>query len=156
MPQGHYITLVMWVVDFQIILEKNKELILRILMCFLDMFLCWFRSTSKDRKKSTGQCADTHCRYSPPVESLFSKLKIKLQEANPAPFTKPKNVTQENQKTTKQPSDGKDFTESQNYFCSFPFSERFCTPFSVPFSRNPNSSNILVCIDISGEAGKEK
>lgn len=135
----------MWVLDFQIILEENKELILRILMCFLEM--CWFRSTSKDRKRTTSQCADTHCRYSAPVESLFLKLKIKLQEAKTIPFTKPKNVTQENLKTTKEPSDGTDFTESQHYFCSFPFSERFCTPFPVSlyFSRTPNHSNILVC-----------
>lgn len=71
-------------------------------MCFLEMFLCWFRSTSKDRKKTTGQCADIHCRYSAPVESLFLKLKIKLQEAKTKPFTKPKNVTQENLKAIKR------------------------------------------------------
>lgn len=132
----------MWVLGFQIILEENKELIFRILMCFLEMFLCWFRSTSKDRKKTTGQCSETHCRYSAPVESLFLKLKIKLQEAKTKPFTKPKNVTQENLKAFKRPSVGKDFTESQHYFCSLPFSERFCTPFSVSlhFSTNPTTA----------------
>lgn len=74
------------------------------------------------------------------------------------PFTKPKNVTQENLKAPKQPSAGKDFTASQHYFYSFPFSERFCTPFSVPLclSRNPNHSNILVCTNTSAEAGAEK
>lgn len=65
---------------------------------------------------------------------LVFKLKIKLQEAKTIPFTKPKNVTRENLKAPKQPSAGKDFTASQHYFCSFPSSERFCTPFSSPYA----------------------
>lgn len=91
------------------------------------------------------------------MKSFLFKLKIKLQESKTIPCTKPKNVTQGNLKATKQPSHDNDFIESEHYFNTFPFSERFYTPFSVPlyFSRTPNHNNISVFTDITGEAGTE-
>lgn len=92
------------------------------------------------------------------MKSYLFKLKVKLQESKTIPCTKPKNVTQGNLKATKQSFHYNDFIESEHYFNTFPVSEKFCTPFSIPlyFSRNPNHSNILVCTDITGEGGTEK